>query len=487
MTSAKLVQVALTLLAPLMPEPRPKFSRFRGALHFMKRHPVLVFLLLAASVGIALSLRAQTKDPLAGDKPLGPVKPAPLEPNKGVYLGAALDTSQLKGDASSALVAQMTDFNKLAGKKQAIYLHFSQFPNASGVFGTWGHDANGFVSAQTFSAACERVGATPMLTLEPMQPRTLLDWKPGSPAFEASKAFAQGAGAWNKPVFIRFGHEMNGSWYPWGEWIDKNENQNFDPEEATNFSGANYIEAYRNVASMFRLYAPKATLVWCPNSGLVGGGRRDPFRRWYPGDDVVDWVGLDVYERGFFLPKADAHLWAGQFAYNLTHDAADDPNTPANESVGFYNIYANVKRKPILICETAATQSFRTDLALDQRAKMTRDWKIGYWNANEYGWMQNVYGTTQYSGQKFLHPLDVEFPMVKGVLWFQMAKREDITGRTPGQPTVKYKNAWVDYRLGGGVTPDDRGLNGRSELDLFRALTNNSYFLSDVQTTNLAR
>ena len=124
---------------------------------------------------------------------------------------------------------------------------------------------------------------------------------------------------------------------------------------------------------------------------------------------------------------------------------------------------------------------------MDQRAQMTRDWKIGYWNSNEYGWMQNVYGTTKYTSQKFLHPLDVEFPMVKGVLWFQMAKREDVSGRTPGQPTVKYKNAWVDYRIGGGAAPDDRSLNNRKELDLFRALTSNSYFLSDIQTTNLAR
>ncbi len=467
-----------------MPEPRRTSSRLRGAILFMKRHPVLVFLVLAASVGIALSLRAQTKDPLAADRPIGPVKPAPLEPANGIYLGASLDTSQLKGDALTGLVAQMTDFNKVAGRKQALYLHFIQFPNQAGAFSSWERDANGWVSAQTFSSACERVGATPILTLEPMKPRTLLDWKPGSTAFEATKSFAQGAGKWNKPVFIRFGHEMNGSWYPWGEWIDKNENQNFDPEEATNFSGANYIESYRNVASMFRKYAPKAVLIWCPNSGLVGGGRRDPFRRWYPGDDVVDWVGLDVYERGFFLPKHDAHLWGGQFAYNLTHDAADDPNTPQNESVGFYNIYANIKRKPILICETGATQSFRTDLTLAQRAQMTRDWKIGYWNDNEYGWMQNVYGTTKYKGQKFLHPLDVKFPMIKGALWFQIAKREDVSGKTPGQPIAKFKDAWLDYRVGGGVSPEVKGLNGQQEIDVYRALTGNSYFLSDIQVAN---
>lgn len=463
-------------------------SRLLGALAAMKRYRFLICTLLAASVGIAFSLRAQTRDPLAGDKPIGPVKPAIYQPaGSGVYLGASLDTSQVKGDATQWLTAEMGAYNRLAGKKQAIYLHFLQFPNEGGTFGTWNQDANGWVSAASFAAASDKVGAVPLLTLEPMKPKMLLDWRPGSPAFEAAKAFAQGAGAWNKPVFIRFGHEMNGSWYPWGEWIDKNENQEFDRDEATEFAGSDYIQAYRNVASMFRQYAPKAALIWCPNSGLVGGGRRDPFRRWYPGDDVVDWVGLDVYERGFFLPKADAHLWGGQFAYNLTHDAADDPSTENNESVGFYNIYAKVKGKPIMICETGATQSFRTDLTLPERTKMTRDWKIGYWNPSEYGWMQNVYGTSFYKGQKFLHPLDKEFPMIKAVLWFQIAKREDVSGRPPGQPITKYKNAWLDYRIGGGADPNDNGLFGRQEADVYRALTESPYFLSDVQATNMTR
>ena len=142
-------------------------------------------------------------------------------------------------------------------------MHFLQFPNEAGTFGTWTRDANGWLSPATFASSCDRVGATPLLTLGADASRArFLDWRPGSPAYEGAKAFAMGAGAWNKPLFVRFGHEMNGSWYPWGEWIDKNENQVFDPEEATNFSGANYIEAYRNVASMFRLLCAQSR-PWC--------------------------------------------------------------------------------------------------------------------------------------------------------------------------------------------------------------------------------
>jgi hypothetical protein len=107
-----------------------------------------------------------------------------------------------------------------------------QFPNIEGEFGTWENDANDWIPASKFAQATQNVGATPILTLEPFQPALFLDWKPGSKAFEATKAFAQGAGKWNKPLFIRFAHEMNGSWYPWSEWTDKNQNMVRDPDEA---------------------------------------------------------------------------------------------------------------------------------------------------------------------------------------------------------------------------------------------------------------
>ena len=298
------------------------------AARFMKRHPLLcaavaLFSLLSACASDAATPPIKV-DPFAADKPVGAVKPAPYEPARGVYLGAALDTSEVSGDATDYLARQMNAFDAQAGKKQALFLHFTQFPNLQGEFGTWNEDANGWVSANTFANATSEVGATPILTLEPFAPQTFLNWKPGSVSYEATKAFAQGAGAWGKPLFIRFAHEMNGSWYPWSEWNDLNKNMRRDPEENTGFSAANYVQMYRNVASMFRQYAPNAALIWCPNSGLLGGEKRDVFRPYYPGDDVVDWVGIDIYERGWTMPRPGAHLWGGQFAHNLTHDMTDD-------------------------------------------------------------------------------------------------------------------------------------------------------------------
>ena len=453
----------------------------------MKRHPLLcAALALVPMLGACASNAAESApDPFAADKPTGPVKAAPYEPSKGVYLGAALDTSEVSGDASAYLTGQMSGFNRAVGKQQALYMHFLQFPNLQGEFGTWNRDANGWISANTFANAANKVGATPIITLEPFAPKTFLDWRPGSKSYEATKAFAQSAGAWNKPVFIRFAHEMNGSWYPWSEWNDLNKNMRRDPEESTGFTAANYVQMYRNVASMFRAYAPNAALIWCPNSGLLGGSRRDVFRPYYPGDDVVDWVGLDVYERGWTMPQPGAKLWGGQFAHNLTHDMSDDVNTPQNESVNFYLLYGQWKRKPIMIAETSATLSFRTDMTPAQRAQMSRDWRAGYWNSNEYGWIPSVYGTSDYPAMKFLEPIDQKFPMVKAVVWFQIAKREFIPAQNPDGGFAWFENEWADYRIGGGVDKDRVSPYRQQELDVYRALTRSPYFLSSVVQNNV--
>jgi hypothetical protein len=454
----------------------------------MKRHPLLLASFALSCLLSACTTNSSKADPFAADRPVGPVKPGIYEPKRGVYLGAALDTTQIKGETVPALSAQMRDFNRTVGRPQALYMHFLQFPNLQGQFGTWESDANGWIPAAKFAQSTNDVGATPILTLEPFQPHVFLDWKPGSKAYEATKIFAQGAGAWGKPLFVRFAHEMNGSWYPWAEWTDLNQNMQRDAGEETGFTAENYRQSYRNMASMFRKYAPNVALIWCPNSGLLGGGKRDVFRPFYPGDDVVDWVGIDIYERGWSMPMPGAKLWGGQFAHNLTHDMTDDAATKENESVNFYLLYGQWKKKPIMICETGATLSYRTDLPVAQRAQMTRDWKIGYWNDAEYGWLQGVYGTTGYKGQKFVEPLDTAFPQIKAVVWFQIAKREFIPAQKgPGQ-YVWFKNDWADYRIGGGVEEGATPPYGKMELDVYKALTSGPYFLSKVQTqTNVAQ
>jgi len=411
---------------------------------------------------------------------------AKYEPARGAYLGAALDFSKLEGAGTpqNKMAEIMRGYEKEVGRKHALYVQFFPFPHDDGTFPGWDSHPWGWAPPSDFANATAQIGATPLLTLEPMKPRVLVDgWQPGAPAYESVKKFAQGVGAWKKPVFIRFAHEMNGSWYPWCEWMDKNRNMQRDPGEETGFWPPDYQKSYRNVALLFRKYAPNAALVWCPNSGLLGGARRDPFRPFYPGDDVVDWVGLDIYERGWTMPMPGARLWGGMLEKNMSWDVADDPKTEWNESVDFYKTFSEGKNKPMMIGETSATLSYRTDLPEDQRAMLSHLWRAGHWNDAEYGWLQTVYGTTSFNTYPLFKPIDRHFPMMKAIVWFHIAKKETI----PAQRTVNGKietvwfdDAYSDYRIGGAIENGPRTFK-QEEISLFRRLTNTPYFLGKVQ------
>jgi hypothetical protein len=412
---------------------------------------------------------------------------AKYEPARGVYLGAALDFSKLPeiGDNPEKFASIMRDYEKEVGREQAIYTQFFQFPMEDGSFIGWNTHPKGWATAQDFASAAHGLGAAPLLTLEPMKPRVFVDgWAPGAPAYEATKAFAQGAGQWNRPLFIRFAHEMNGSWYPWAEWIDKNKNLQRDPGEETGFWPADYQKAYRNVSLLFRQYAPNAALVWCPNSGLLGGAKRDVFRPWYPGDDVVDWVGLDIYERGWTMPMPGAHLWGGMLHRNMSWDMADDTNTPQNESVDFYKTFAVEKNKPMMLGETSATLSYRSDLTDAQRALLSYQWRAARWNDAEYGWLQTVYGTTNFKAYPLVKPIDREFPKLKAITWFHIAKKEDIpVEKTVGtqKQVVWFNNGFGDYRIGATAREGGQRPFEREEISLFQRLTDNPHFLTKIQ------
>lgn len=144
-------------------------------------------------------------------------------------------------------------------------------------------------SAQPFEtpvlSAISSRGAIPMVTWEPWR-----DWSAGislqSIAAGAEDAYiaaaASRAAAWGGPIFLRFAHEMNGAWYPWGA-------------EAL-AAPAVYRAAWRHVVEVFRQQgAGNVRWVWTP---YVEGDRQRPFRRYYPGDRWVDWAGLDGFNWG---------------------------------------------------------------------------------------------------------------------------------------------------------------------------------------------
>jgi cellulose synthase (UDP-forming) len=93
------------------------------------------------------------------------------------------------------------------------------------------------------------------------------------------RSYAESVESFGDPVVISFGHEMNGDWYQWGH---------------THASAADFIAAWRHVVDVFRsVGASNVTWLWTVNATNPG---LDPsVRQWWPGQQWVNWVGIDGY------------------------------------------------------------------------------------------------------------------------------------------------------------------------------------------------
>ncbi|MEV8516729.1 glycosyl hydrolase [Dactylosporangium sp. NPDC051484] len=109
--------------------------------------------------------------------------------------------------------------------------------------------------------------------------------------------FAKAVRKLNLPIALTFGHEMNGNWYTWG---------------TKSTTPAQFVAAWRHVHDIF--VAQQATNVlwtWTPN--VVTYLKQVKLAPLYPGDDYVDWLGLDGYysQHG---PKTYTDLFAPTIA-----------------------------------------------------------------------------------------------------------------------------------------------------------------------------
>ena len=123
-------------------------------------------------------------------------------------------------------------------------------------------------------------------------------------------AFAKTGGK----IFLRFGSEMNGYWSNY-----------HDPKQ--------FKEKFRLVHDVMKRRAPNVAMVWCPYAVPT---RHIP--DYYPGDDVVDWVGVNMY-------SVTVH------DNSLLHPCENEHTSDLLATV--YDRYA--ARKPFMICEFAAT------------------------------------------------------------------------------------------------------------------------------------
>jgi len=168
------------------------------------------------------------------------------------------------------------------------------------------------------------------------------------------RSWATGARDWGKPLFLRFNHEMNGTWYPWSEVRNGN-------------AAGEYVQAWRHVHGIFRsVGATNVTWVWSPNTIYPGS---IPLASLYPGDAYVDWVAMDGYNWGT-NPAKPASWRTFSEVFRPTYDA----------------LGTLAPGKPVMIAETGSSE----------------------WGGSKASWIADGIGT------RLLN----DFPNVRALVWF---------------------------------------------------------------------
>ena len=324
--------------------------------------------------------------PGSSSTPLPVCEPTrPLAPKDGILAGVNLDWEH----------ETLEQYASNLGKRPAVTVTFTDFPMSEN-------------DTKNVDAAFEQIranGGTMLLTLEPKQGLASVT---SEKADELASALARFNNA-GVPVIVRFAHEMNGSWYAWGQ------------------QPAAYVAAYQRVAGAVHSKATGSAMMWAPNYGggypFSGGqyeatagtpdlatldtdkdgaitGADDPYAPYYPGDEAVDWVGMSLYHWGNTYPwGANVIPEPAKFIQQLTgtYNGAGGNDLAVPD---FYTDYGVARNKPVAIPETAALT-----VASGEGADMLAI-KEAWW------------------GQLFDPAIPKNYPALKMINWFEWDKNE---------------------------------------------------------------
>lgn len=192
---------------------------------------------------------------------------------------------------------------------------------------------------------------------------------------------AKVAKSWGSTLMIRFGHEMNGTWYSWSG----------SPES--------FVAAWRHIVSVFR--ADGVTNVKWVFSPNIQEGTKYPIAPYFPGDEWVDYVGLDGYNWGTGTSWSKWESFETVFATS-------------------YSIVTQLSTKPVMITETSSSEA----------------------GGDKAAWIRT----------SLMQTIPQKFPRVTAVIWFNRTQEDDWRINS-SQASLDAYRAVVNCSIYGGAGP----------------------------------
>jgi beta-mannanase len=286
-------------------------------------------------------------------------------------IGNGAQNGEISGDFSGCAVGAFVNgmenipsFEALIGKKLAVVLWYV-------------HWQDPFPSAEADSVSSN--GSIPLITWEPWITHPLGTLEAiASGSYEAyAKEFLLAAKAWGKPLFLRFAHEMNGNWYPWDGWHNG----------AATSGPTVYKRAWIYIYNLRQeLSANNVNLVWCPNNHSQPAEAWNDISDYYPGDQYVDWIGMDGYNWGYTEWQTFDSIFGG-----------------------IYSQLTQLTSKPLMISEFASATS-------ETNSKPT--------------WITDTFDK-----------IESQYPSIKLFCWFNINKERDWRVDSSSDSATAFKNA----------------------------------------------
>jgi hypothetical protein len=273
-------------------------------------------------------------------------------PSSPLYWGATIG-DQITGEQAPWDMSAVSKFEGMAGKSVSLINFFAPFAECTSRCSYFKFPAKPLENIRQH-------GAIPVFSWSSQSIPSSLN----EPDFQLAdvisgnydsyiREFAEDARDWGHPFFLRFNWEMNGNWFPWSEGVNGNQSGEF-------------VAAWRHVHDIFTAAgANNVSWVWCPNVDPTNK-LQSSVASTYPGDEYVDWTGLDGYNWG----PAKGGWTSFSHLYSSTYHAITDTIAPS---------------KPMLIGEMGSSEN----------------------GGSKANWISET-----------LAAIPSEFPKIRGMLWF---------------------------------------------------------------------